>query len=69
MKSLKVKDLILLLKKVDQYAKVTLEGCDCADDCVGISNGEDAYKGSLVLRRNGGVFDFDDLEIIRKTNK
>lgn len=65
MKNLTVAKLIELLKNTsNQNAKVILEGCDCAANCIGISKGEDAYKGEIILRVDHGVFDLgDDLKI------
>lgn len=67
MKSLTVENLIDLLKKLDKKSVVVLEGCDCANECVGFSVGEGAYENNTILRTGNGVFDMDDLEIVNRT--
>lgn len=70
MKTLTVEKLMELLEKYpDQNAKVVLEGCDCASDCVGISFGEGAYKGEIILRTKNGVFQIDELKMIKRVPK
>lgn len=69
MKNLTVKKLVELLSTVDQNATISLEGCDCAGDCVGISIGTEAYKTQVILRREDGPFELDYLQIITKVSK
>ncbi len=71
MKTLTVKKLIKLLSKVDQDCEVVLEGCDCAEDCVGISLslGDGPYRDQVLLRREDGAFKFDKLKIIKKVSE
>jgi hypothetical protein len=69
MKTLTVKKLIELLKTVDQDSALVVEGCDCAEDCVGISLGEAPYETQVILRRDRGAFDLDDLKIITNVGK
>ena len=71
MKILKVKDLIKLLSTVNQNASIILEGCDCASPCVGLNVGtdlSDAYSKDVILRTDGGVFQFDG-EPVTKVKK
>lgn len=65
---MKVKQLIKLLASMDENAEVVVEGCDCAEICVGISEGDEAYEGEVILRRKDGCFK-GDLELLDDNEK
>jgi len=71
MRGLTASQLIaLLIENAKPDASIILEGCDCAEKCVGISIGHEVYKNCIILRRDGGgVFDTDDLEIVLDNTK
>lgn len=65
MKALTISKLIKLLEQLpNQKSTVVLAGCDCAGECVGISEGKEAYEGQVILRRDNDVFNLDDLETV-----
>lgn len=62
---MQIKRLIELLSQEDQEAVVVVEGCDCADDAVGISKGYGAYEGNVVIRRAEGCFSSEKDEEVK----
>ena len=63
--SMTVKQLIALLKKVDEYLPISIEGCDCEGDAIGISTVND----TLLIRREDGCYSHDKLKMIKPDGK
>jgi hypothetical protein len=54
-RAISVKELISLLSRIDGDSMVTVEGCDCIGECIGISTYREDGKPAVTIRRKGGL--------------